>query len=113
MAKKPTVSLPTLKEHLGVNHDLDNALIEQMGRAAVDVCLAELGQAEQRGCYEPEGWQELTDPTPEWFTLAVCFLTCHYYENRSPVAIGQGVSSVEIPLTVDRILSANREMFFK
>lgn len=108
---KPTVPLATLKEHLGVQHALDDALITRLGAAAVDVCLAEIGIAEAPGQGDPSEWESL-DPVPEWFQVAVGFLTCHYYENRAAVVIGQGVSAIELPLAVGRILAQHRDHLF-
>ncbi len=91
---------------------MDDALIARMGSAAIDICLAELGVAEEPGEVEPVAWANLTDPVPEWFILAAGFLLTHYYENRAPVVVGSGVNTAEIPLTVRRILELNRERFF-
>lgn len=105
---KPTVSLDLLKEHLGVNHSLDDALITRFGAAAVDVCIGELGFAENPGEGDPAEWEAL-DPVPDWFQVAVGFLTTHYYENRSAVVIGQGISAIELPRAVGHILAQHRE----
>lgn len=109
---KPTVPLATLKDHLGVSHALDDSLIERMGAAAVDVALGYLGAAQDPGAPEPDSWTILLSPVPEWFFLAVGFLTTHFYENRSAVVIGQGISALELPMSAKAILNQHRDHFF-
>jgi len=109
---KPIVALETLKAHLGVSHSLDDALIERFGAAAVDVALGELGVAQSPGDPEPAAWATLLDPVPDWFAVAVGFITCHFYENRSDVVIGQGISAIQLPKASTSILHQHRENFF-
>jgi hypothetical protein len=45
---------------------------------------------------------------PEELKLAIKFLAAHWYENREPVVIGRGVTSVEVARTVDSLIDCYR-----
>lgn len=49
---------------------------------------------------------------PAWFRMACYFLIGHYYENRSSVLIGQGVSAVEVPMGFIHLCRPHRRWFF-
>lgn len=42
---------------------------------------------------------------------AALFLLTHFYENRSAVVVGQGVSAIELPLGVESLIAPYREIF--
>lgn len=52
------------------------------------------------------------DPVPSWFLVACLFLVGHYYENRSSVAIGAGVSTIEVPMGFHHLLKPHKRVFF-
>jgi hypothetical protein len=167
---KPSIPLSRFKEHLVIDHDLQDATLGLYLGAAVDVCLAKIGLAGEleaprtdtitaqesifplplhaltsvskngtpltSGQYTLTGnhetkhririadaqwdpvatytilWEPGFTPLPDWFTIATLFLATHYHENRSAVAVGQGISSIELPLSVENILSPHRRFWF-
>jgi uncharacterized phiE125 gp8 family phage protein len=52
------------------------------------------------------------DPPPAWFRVACFFLIGHYYENRSSVLIGQGVSAIEVPMGFVHLCAPQKRWFF-
>lgn len=54
----------------------------------------------------------LGDPAPAWFRVACLFLLGHYYENRSSVIVGQGVSAIELPMGFASLCNPHRRWFF-
>lgn len=49
---------------------------------------------------------------PAWFKVACFFLIAHYYENRSSVIIGQGISALEVPMGFVHLCRPHRRWFF-
>lgn len=49
---------------------------------------------------------------PSWFAVACLFLTANFYENRSSVAVGQGISAVEIPQSALFLLGPHKRIHF-
>ena len=52
------------------------------------------------------------DKVPAWFKVACFFLIGHYYENRSSVIVGQGVSAVEVPMGFLHLCQPHKRWFF-
>lgn len=73
--------------------------------------LSEAAGHQAGSCYKVT-WKAGMDPLPAWFRVACFFLIGHYYENRSSVLIGQGVSAVEIPMGFKHLCKPHRRWFF-
>lgn len=54
----------------------------------------------------------LASAVPQRYKQAVLMLTGHYYENRESVVVGQGVSAIEVPQAVMRILKIDRGWYY-
>lgn len=52
------------------------------------------------------------ETVPAWFRVAVCFLLAHYYENRSSVVVGQGVTAAEVPMGFLHLCRPHRRHWF-
>jgi hypothetical protein len=48
---------------------------------------------------------------PSPLAQAAFFLLTHFYENRSASVVGQGVSAVELPEAVERLIAPYRSIF--
>jgi uncharacterized phiE125 gp8 family phage protein len=57
-------------------------------------------------------WQAGFDPLPAWFRVACYFLIGHYYENRSSVLVGQGISAIEVPMGFRHLCGPHKRWFF-
>lgn len=51
------------------------------------------------------------EAVPSWFIVAALFLVGHYYENRSSVAIGVGVTAAEVPMAFEHLVSPHRRFW--
>ena len=58
------------------------------------------------------GYGDNTENVPEIYRQAIKMLLGHYYENREPVLIAQGLSLSELPLSVQDLLNMNRGGWF-
>lgn len=63
-------------------------------------------------CYRVKWKAGFGDKLPAWFKVACFFLVGHYYENRTSVLIGQGVSAVEVPMGFLHLCAPHRRWFF-
>lgn len=89
------MALPTtaqIKAHLRITFADDDALIDQLRTAAIDVA----------GNYIGRPLDDESDPAS--IGLVVQFLTAHFYSFRVPTN--------EIPLAVQRLLDPHREILF-
>lgn len=57
-------------------------------------------------------WEAGFVTVPAWLELAALFLLGHYYENRSSVAMGQGLSSIEVPMGFQHLCAPHRRVWF-
>ena len=57
-------------------------------------------------------WVAGLEPLPAWFRVACLFLIGHYYENRSSVVIGSGVTPVEVPMGFVHLTKPHKRWFF-
>ena len=58
------------------------------------------------------GYQDPERIPPE-IRIAIAMLAAHFYANRESVAVGAGgLTSVEVPQSVDRLLAPHREIYF-
>lgn len=84
------LSLPEVKAHLRVEHDEEDALIEQMARAAEDYVAQYLNR--------PVPWTDDNgDPVevPAMVRQAALMLITHWYVNRSAVLTGSVSKEIE------------------
>jgi hypothetical protein len=52
------------------------------------------------------------EPLPAWFRVACYFLLGHYYENRSSVLVGAGLSAIEVPMGFTHLCQPHKRWFF-
>jgi uncharacterized phiE125 gp8 family phage protein len=71
-----------------------------------------LGAGHLSGSSYQVTWKAGLEPLPAWFRVACFFLIGHYYENRSSVLLGQGVSAVEVPMGFRHLTEPHRRWFF-
>jgi hypothetical protein len=57
-------------------------------------------------------WEAGFVPVPPWFRVACLFLVGHWYENRSSVVVGAGVSAMEVPMAFGFLTEPHRRIYF-
>lgn len=93
------ITIENLKAHLNLDHDEDDALLQQKLDAATAWCASYVGV-------------ELADldPIPAPFVEASLQLAAHFYENREAVSFGS--SGREAPFSVVDMLNPLRKWAF-
>lgn len=71
-----------------------------------------LGAGHLSGSSYQVTWKAGLEPLPAWFRVACFFLIGHYYENRSSVILGQGVTAIEVPHGFNHLTAPHRRWFF-
>ncbi|MCB1334949.1 MAG: head-tail connector protein [Roseivivax sp.] len=90
----PVTSLALLKQHMALDHDLDDALLSHKLDAAEAWAALFTGTA-------------IPDPAPAPITEAVLQLAAFWYANREAVAMG--ITSAPVPFGVHALLSPYKE----
>lgn len=49
---------------------------------------------------------------PAWFKVACYFLLAHYYENRSSIIVGQGITAMEVPQGFHHLTAPHKRWHF-
>ncbi|MDB6078750.1 MAG: hypothetical protein JWO82_2497 [Akkermansiaceae bacterium] len=70
-----------------------------------------IGSTHQGGRFRVT-WQAGWATTPAWFTVAALLLLGHYYENRSSIIIGQGITAVEVPMSFQHLCRPHKVILF-
>lgn len=97
-----TIINSEIKDYLRIDNNYDDVLIDTLVSAAIDHCEAYLNRPIlDKNMTDANRWK-----VPESIKIAIFMLVAHWYENRTPVAIG-AISS-PIALTVNSILAPHR-----
>ncbi len=99
------VDLDLLKQHLNVDYDTDDGLLETYLMNASKHIESQLGYA--------------LDDTDEWpggppadLDQAVLMLAAHWYENREATMVGTAAAAMELPFAVSAIVANYRTYTF-